>query len=103
MTVRVKFLNDNNETSYGAACVFFIASIKTNNYKFDGFLQTNLSRDKVEIFICFTIPDESVESSVGAECDWHQPTSITRISQSNCHINSYSGICTLINKHCLYR
>ena len=80
---------------------YFIALIKTNKYnKFDGIMETNLSRDKVEIVICFTIP---YESPVGAECDWHQPTSTTRISQSNCHINSYSGICVLINKHCFYR
>ena len=57
------------------------ASIKTNNYnKFDGIMQTNLSRDKVEVVIRFTIPDKS---PAGAECDWHQPTSITKISQSN--------------------
>jgi len=53
-------------------------------------MQTNLSRDKVEIVIRFTIPDES---PMGMECDWHKPTSITRISQSNYHINSYSGMC----------
>ena len=34
---------------------YFFASIKTNNYnKFDGIMQTNLSRDKVEIVIRFT-------------------------------------------------
>ena len=85
--VRVKFLSDHNETTYGA---YLIAFIKTNNYnKFDGIMQTK-----------FSISDES---PAGAECDWHQPTSITRISQSNCHINSNSGICVLINKRCFYR
>ena len=75
---------------------YFIASIKTNNYnKFDGITQTNLSRDKVEIVICFTTPFQTNRPR-HAECDWHQPTSITRMSQSNCHINSYSDICVLI-------
>ena len=45
----VKFLSDNNETAYSAVA-YFIASIKTNNYnKFDGIMQTNLTRDKVDI------------------------------------------------------
>ena len=36
---------------------YFIASSKTNNYnKFDRIMQTNLSRDKVEIVIRFTTP-----------------------------------------------
>ena len=68
---------------------YLIASIKTNNYnKFDGIMQTK-----------FSIPDES---PAGAECDWHQTTLITRITQSNGHINSYSCICVLTNKLCFY-
>ena len=44
-------------------------SRQTINYnKFDRIMQTNLSRYKDE-------------SPAGVECDWHQPTSITRISQ----------------------
>ena len=63
---------------------YLTASIKTNNYnKFDGIMQINLTRDKVEID----------KLSAGAEYDWNQSTTITRISQSNCHNNSYSGMC----------
>jgi len=91
LTVRLKFLSDNNKTTYGAACVFCCINLEDNYMYtfFYGIVETNLSRDKVEIVIHFTIPDES---PAGAECNWHQSTSITRIRRSNCHINSYSGI-----------
>ena len=65
-----------------ADCSCKYASINTHNYnKLDGIMQTNLSRDKVGIVIRFKAPFQTNR--------WHQPTSITRISQSNCHINSY--------------
>ena len=66
--VRVKFLIDNNETTYGVACVFCCINLEDNYNKFDGNVQMNLSRNKVEIVIRFTIPDES---PAGAECNWH--------------------------------
>ena len=82
-------------------CLRILLHQSEDNYnKFDGTVQMNLSRDKVEIVNRFTIPDES---PVGAECNWHQSTSITRISRSNCHINSYSGICVSVYKLCCYR
>ena len=86
MTVRLKFLSDNDETTYDAACIFCCINLEDNYNTFNGIVQTIFSRDKVEIVIRFTIPDES---PAGAECNWRQSTSITRISLSNCHINSY--------------
>ena len=68
LTVRLKFLSDNNERTYRAACVFCCINLEDNYNKFDGIVETNLSRDKVEIVIRFTIPDEA---PAGAQCDWH--------------------------------
>ena len=58
-TVRVKFLSDNNETTYGVACVFCCVNLEDNCNKFDGIVQMNLGRDKVEIVSRLTITDES--------------------------------------------
>ena len=68
---------------------YFIASIKTQLWH----IRWNYANefDYRQSWDCHlfhnSIPDES---PVGADCDWQQPTLIIRISQSNCHINSYS-------------
>ena len=48
LAVRVKFLSDNTETTYSAACVFCCINLEDNCNKFDGIVQTNLSRDKFQ-------------------------------------------------------